>query len=291
MGLPSWAYGEQVPLTEWEDRGAYLYNRRTGERRPKGASGGRVNLKNLTSPDDYTPEELEAKKRAWAEESARRQAKGESQHANDERYAKIIEAMSGASADKEEAARIFRERLVMANRGAGDENFEDRTQEVTLPHGIDIILGKLGKDEYGRPLAGNGWLPRERIPYRYTKEYAERSRQATPQGWPHGWGETYDPRWRSPDGAIRPDAPEEVHRGIDESARLAELQDERELIDDEYEPTRSPLVLRKRHSNGTVTHVHALTGQPLFDLGEYGLNDPQGGSERDPYWRAGRREW
>lgn len=304
MGLPAWAYGEQVPLSEWEDRGTHLYNLRTGEKRPKGASGGIS--RGLTKPGDLPPEELEKRLKFWEAETAARQARGEreARHLpgnpiNVEVERGIAAAVGIDFADRNDPAAIrFREAVEARNGGPGSESVEDRTDEVTSPHWIDRVLMKYGKpDMYGRPMTGPSWLPREKIPYRYTKEYAEREklkapRNAPAQGRPHGWEDTYDPRWLNPDGSIRDDAPEEVHRGIDESVEWSELRSEREGDPEEgYEATRSPLVLRKRNPNGTVTYVHALTGQPLFDLGEYGLNDPQGGSERDPYWRAGRREW
>lgn len=119
-----------------------------------------------------------------------------------------------------------------------------------------------------------------------------------PAGYPNGWDRPYDPRWVGPDGRLRDDAPPEVRQAIEEAARWTELRGERELIDDEYEPTDSPLVLMKRNANGTVTYVHAMTGQPLYDEGLYGMNDPQGAETEnpwddvlDPYWREGRRDW
>lgn len=122
-----------------------------------------------------------------------------------------------------------------------------------------------------------------------------------PQGWPNGWDRTYDPRWLDPSmpGKLRPDLPPEVLQGMDEERRWRDLRDEREdLVDEQYEETDSPLVLRKRNPNGTITYVHALTGQPLFDEGLYGMNDPQGAEPEstwddvfDPYWRGGRRDW
>lgn len=310
MGLPFWVYGEED--SEWEDRGPYLLNRKTGQKVPKGAAGGWPG--SLTRPADLPPEELQRRLAAWEAEDRRAAERGgvDGQGWNSPNpFADYVKAGFGTGASPES----FRERLEAANRGQGDENLEDRTREVTLPHWIDKLMMRYAPpDRYGHPRAGPGWLPREVVPVAITEEHARRetgsakksglwpkvrtdpvpeSRDATkPHGWPEGWENTYDPRWLKADNTIREDAPEEVHRGIDESAELAELRAEREdLVDGRYEKTRSPLVLRKRNENGTVTYVHALTGQPLFNLGEYGLNDPQGDAERDPYWRAGRRDW
>lgn len=122
-----------------------------------------------------------------------------------------------------------------------------------------------------------------------------------PQGWPHGWEHTIDPRWFDPNvpGKLRSDLPPDVRQGLEEDEEFTRLRGEREGDPEEgYEATRSPLVLMKRHPNGTVTYVHALTGQPLFEEGLYGMNDPQGAEREnpwdevyDPYWRAGRRDW
>lgn len=296
MGLPAWAYGEdrKDSLIEWEDRGAYFYNRKTGEKRPKGVAGG-----SISQPKDKLHERLDA----WEADRIARQAQGEREARSLPGDPINVEVERGIAAEagidfnnpSDPAAIRFREGIVARNRGADTDAVEDRSNEVTLPHWIDEVLAKYGKpDMYGRPMAGPSWLPRETIPYRYTKEYAERHKPEVATGRPSGWEDTFDPHWLKPNGSIREAAPEEVHRGIDESVEWSELRSERKGDPEEgYEATKSPLVLRKRHPNGTVTYVHALTGQPLFDLGEYGLNDPQadGFEGPDPYWREGRRDW
>jgi len=307
MGLPAWVYGEdrKDSLIEWEDRGPYLYNRKTGQKVPKPAAGG---VTNLTKPGDLPPEELQRRLDAWERETRERQARGETEEESGPGGSlgpMTAEAGIARTAGidlhdwKDRAASHFAERMVAANRGSDPDSVENRTQEVTLPHWIDKLLLEHGqKDAYGRHRGGPSWLPREVVPYRYTEEGSERRKPSegdlAPPGRPQGWGETYDPRWRGPDNAIRGDAPEEVNRGIDESAEWSELRSEREGDPEEgYEATQSPLVLRVRHPNGTVTYVHALTGQQLFDLGEYGLNDPQADDFKgpDPFWREGRRDW
>lgn len=50
MGLPSWAYAG-AGEGEWEDRGIFLRNRRTGEIRPKGIAGGLPGLGKVETPD------------------------------------------------------------------------------------------------------------------------------------------------------------------------------------------------------------------------------------------------
>lgn len=50
MGLPSWVYGTE-PESEWEDKGIFLRNRRTGEIRPKGIAGGMPGLGKVETPD------------------------------------------------------------------------------------------------------------------------------------------------------------------------------------------------------------------------------------------------
>lgn len=50
MGLPSWVY-ENEPESEWEDKGIFLRNRKTGEIRPKGIAGGLPGLGKVEAPD------------------------------------------------------------------------------------------------------------------------------------------------------------------------------------------------------------------------------------------------
>jgi hypothetical protein len=59
-----------------------------------------------------------------------------------------------------------------------------------------------------------------------------------------------------------------------------------------YEPTKSPLILRKRNPNGTVTYVHSadLRRKPQWKGEGYGLNNEYGQGP-DPFWREGRRDW
>lgn len=272
MGLPAWVYGSKED-SEWEDRGPYLVNRKTGQKIPKGASGG---LTNLTKPGDLPPEELQRRLDAWEAETAERQARGEYETTlgpggglgpSARRFGDVVQAAGIDPDDPDDpVATAFRDRMIRSQGVPDRSNVENRLHDLER------------------------WTAS--MPPRLPESVRDQRLARGPEGGrPHGWTDTYDPKWVNPDGSIRADAPDEVHRGIDESAELAELQAERDLIDDEYEPTKSPLVLRKRHPNGTVTYVHALTGRPLFDLGEYGLNDPQGGSKVDPYWREGRREW
>lgn len=49
MGLPSWVYGSDAE-SEWEDKGIFLRNRRTGEVRPKGIAGGLPGLGKVEAP-------------------------------------------------------------------------------------------------------------------------------------------------------------------------------------------------------------------------------------------------
>lgn len=162
------------------------------------------------------------------------------------------------------------------------------------------------ESEASRLDRGDGRLPKETFTDRARKygdldrsNIEDRRAPPSPQGWPNGWEHTYDPRWRVKGGLpgqLRSDVPPDVLQGIDEETEFTTLRDDNTLIDDRFEPTDSALVLRRRNPNGTITYVHALTGQPLFEDGLYGMNDPQGAEPGDPdpydpYWRAGRREW
>lgn len=224
----------------------------------------------------------------WKKENETRRARGEKQdslgmHAQDEM---IIDAMGGF---EQGAVEDFREGVQARTRGMGRENMEDRTHEVTLPHWVDTVMMKYGgKDIYGNPRTGPDWLPREVIPEEWSEGHAARLKKDPRQAANLNQGRR----------AGEVDEFGDPLRARGDEYEWRELRDDDNLIDDEFEPTDSPLVLRKRNANGTVTYVHALTGQPLFDDGLYGMNDPQGAERErrwddvfDPYWREGRRDW